>query len=119
MISMRSVRAEHNLLWIYMKQSAKEERLLKDTLRESVQLGYSIYNTKHNKEEEEPKLGEEAEQILRTLPNLPEGRNLGTVMKCVSETPSEEFHIWGLTYLKDKKRVTSGPLMSPSRVCNC
>ena len=98
-----------------MKQSAKDERLLKDTLMKSVQLGHSIANTEHDEEEEEPELGEEAEQLLSPLPTFPEGRKLGTIMNYVSETPSEEFHIRGPTYLKDKKKVSSGPFIFPFR----
>ena len=53
--------------------------------------------------------------IESPMPRFPEGAKLGSALNCWSDPPSTNFKVRGDKYLKDKKKIESGPCLFPNR----
>ncbi|KAL7463955.1 hypothetical protein ACHAXS_004306 [Conticribra weissflogii] len=56
--------------------------------------------------------------MVPTLPQFPEGAPIGSHYNCWSSPISEDFHVRGANYLKDKKKVPSADFLFPCRGCD-
>ncbi len=67
-------------------------------------------------------LGDEDKSIMvpatKTFPQFPHGAAIGSHLNCWSSPPSDNFHVRGLTYLKDKEKVPSDQYLLPCRGCD-
>jgi hypothetical protein len=54
----------------------------------------------------------------KTFPKFPDGAAIGSHHNCWSSPPSENFHLRGPTYLKDKAKVPSANYIFPCRGCD-